>query len=186
MRWRLLDLNRRASAMGISTMRGIARLLSAGIAMLLATGALAQPPAQPHDTTPCRKIALERLSVPDDFSLSFRSGPTHAAWGTTTITTVYASGAPPSRRCNARKNEPARAKKRQQNGSFLSSDPARLCQCRGVRLLRARRVLLEQEGHGRFDIEPGSHRRRQKASGGCASLFGRAISDDRFGAQRGV
>jgi hypothetical protein len=73
-------------------MRGIARLLSAGIAMLLVTGALAQPPAQPQDTTPCRKIAPERLSVPDDFSLSFRSGPTHADWGTTTITTVNASG----------------------------------------------------------------------------------------------
>ena len=73
-------------------MRGIARLLSAGIAMLLATGALAQPPAQPQDTTPCRKIAPERLSVPDDFSLVFRSGPTHADWGTTTITTVNASG----------------------------------------------------------------------------------------------
>jgi hypothetical protein len=73
-------------------MRGIARLLSAGIAMLLATGALAQPPAQPQDTTPCRKIAPERLSVPDDFSLSYRSGPTHASWGNSRITTVYASG----------------------------------------------------------------------------------------------
>jgi hypothetical protein len=73
-------------------MGGIARLLSAGIAMLLATGALALPPAQPQDTTPCGKVALERVAVPDDFSLVFRSGPTHADWGTTTITTVNASG----------------------------------------------------------------------------------------------
>jgi hypothetical protein len=73
-------------------MGGIARLLSAGIAMLLASNALAQPPAQPQDTTPCRKVAPERLSVPDDFSLTYRSGPTHASWGTSRITTVYASG----------------------------------------------------------------------------------------------
>ena len=62
-------------------MRGIARLLSAGIAMFLATGTLAQPPAQPQDTTPCRKIAPERLSMPDDFSLSYRSGPTACLLG---------------------------------------------------------------------------------------------------------
>jgi hypothetical protein len=72
-------------------MRGIARLLSA-VAMLLATGALAQPPAQPQDTTHCRKVAPDHVSVPNDFSLAFRSGPTHADWGTTTITTVNASG----------------------------------------------------------------------------------------------
>lgn len=73
-------------------MRGIARLLSASVMIVWATAALAQPPAQLQDTTSCRKIAPGRISVPDDFSLTFRSGPTHASWGGSQSTTVYASG----------------------------------------------------------------------------------------------
>jgi hypothetical protein len=73
-------------------MRAITALLSASIAILLATNAFAQRPAQPQDTTPCAKIAPARIAVPDDFSLTFRSGPTHASWGPSRTTTVFASG----------------------------------------------------------------------------------------------
>jgi hypothetical protein len=70
-------------------MRGIACLLAAKIMILLATSALAQAQVWPQDTTPCREIAPEQVTVPDDFSLVFRDG----GWrGATTITKVSASG----------------------------------------------------------------------------------------------
>jgi hypothetical protein len=73
-------------------MRGMFHLLSAMIAVLLATSALAQPSVLAQDTTPCGKVEIAPVSVPDDFTLIFRSGPTHADWGTTTTTMVKASG----------------------------------------------------------------------------------------------
>jgi len=70
-------------------MIGHARAFLSAILLCGAAGAAAQPVLS--DMTPCREIA-KPTAVPDDFSLTYRSGPTHTDWGTTTITIVRASG----------------------------------------------------------------------------------------------
>lgn len=72
-------------------MREIARVLSVSIAILFAPSAFAQPTSM-QDATPCRKVAAERIAVPDDFTLTYRAGPVHASWGGSSITIVNASG----------------------------------------------------------------------------------------------
>ena len=45
-----------------------------------------------RDSTPCRKDPPEKVAVPQDFSIIYRSGPTHADWGTTWNKSVNAAG----------------------------------------------------------------------------------------------
>ena len=73
-------------------MQALTRRLSAGIIILLTTAALAQAQVRVEDTTPCSKVLPERVKVPDDFSLVFRSGPVQAFRGISTITKLNASG----------------------------------------------------------------------------------------------
>ena len=73
-------------------MRRITLLLAASALAFLTAGAGAQPQTESRDSTPCHKIAPGPLAVPDDFSIVYRSGPTHADWGTTSITSVNAAG----------------------------------------------------------------------------------------------
>jgi hypothetical protein len=73
-------------------MRRVTFLLSAGILALLTASPWAQAQTEGRDTTPCRKVAPGPVAVPDDFSIVYRSGPTHADWGTTWTTSVNAAG----------------------------------------------------------------------------------------------
>lgn len=73
-------------------MRGVRLLLSAAVLVFFATNALAQPQTEARDTTPCRKDAPDKVAVPQDFLIVYRSGPTHADWGTTSIKSVNAAG----------------------------------------------------------------------------------------------
>ena len=73
-------------------MRRVRLLLSAVVLVFFATNALAQPQTEARDTTPCRKDAPEKVAVPQDFLIVYRSGPTHADWGTTWIKSVNAAG----------------------------------------------------------------------------------------------
>jgi hypothetical protein len=71
--------------------------------------------AQPlvRDTTPCDKIAPERAAVPPDFSITSRSGSAQAYRGTSTVTTLNASGQvtiKTVRRIGARKEETVRSR----------------------------------------------------------------------------
>lgn len=72
-------------------MRPIALLLSASIVLFSAANPWAQPQPESRDSTPCRKIAPGPMAVPDDFAIVYRSGPTHADWGTTSIKSVNAA-----------------------------------------------------------------------------------------------
>jgi hypothetical protein len=73
-------------------MRRATLLLLAGVLACLTARAGAQPQTQARDATPCRPIAQQAAAVPADFSITYRSGPTHADWGTTWTKSVNAAG----------------------------------------------------------------------------------------------
>ncbi len=50
-----------------------------------------QPPLF-HDATPCEKVHLEQIKVPEDFAISRSEGPTHADWGAHRFVLVRANG----------------------------------------------------------------------------------------------
>ena len=51
-----------------------------------------QEPSYPHDDTPCEKVDLEQLEVPEDFYIVHSRGPTHAEWGADRSVAVAADG----------------------------------------------------------------------------------------------
>ncbi len=51
-----------------------------------------QQPSYPHDDTPCEKVNLEKLKVPEDFYIVYSDGPTHAEWGADRSVAVFADG----------------------------------------------------------------------------------------------
>ena len=51
-----------------------------------------QKPSYPYDDTPCEKVDLEQLEVPEDFYLVYSEGPTHAEWGADRSVAVSADG----------------------------------------------------------------------------------------------
>lgn len=71
----------------------ILRLLSVSIIVLLATSSLAQAQVDLEDKTPCRKIGANKVVVPNDFSIIFRSGPqSRSRGGSSNIITITATG----------------------------------------------------------------------------------------------
>jgi hypothetical protein len=46
----------------------------------------------PRDNTPCKSVNMKTVTVPEDFSITYITGPLHAGWGRKTVLTVTANG----------------------------------------------------------------------------------------------